>query len=886
MRLQRRRLTAAEAMSTCRRVADALRAAHRHGVIHRDLKPHNVIVAPSGDLKLLDFGIAKRMAATTGAAASATAPQLTQPDAVLGTPGYMAPEQVRGQPADFRSDLFALGCIVYECLTGRRPFVGSTTADVLGQVLHVDPPLPSVVAPELGQTYDALCGRLLRKDPDERFQSADEVLGAIHALTPATASSATASRSVITRPWLNIHTRAGRTAVTAAAIVVAAGTLGIWKWQQGSDLPAAPPEPTRWYERGVEALREGAYVSARDSLLEATRLHPGYVQAMSRLAEAYSELDNESSAKAELLKVNAALPNRTRLKDEARLRLDAVQWYVLREHALAIGAYQTLAALSPKDARGWLDVGRAQEAAGQMAAARDSYRKARQLDGSYAAAHLRFGAAQGTPVDEAITAIDEAGRLYRAASSPEGEIEALLRKGVVLSAASRFAAAREVLEDVLRAATDPRFVSQRVRAKFELARVLVSLGTSYGEAEALGRDGVDEASDARLQTLAANGLTDFGTTLTFLRKFSEAEAQFIRAIDIATAQGAVKVEMRARLQQASLRHQSGEPEAALTLAAAPVKFFADGRFVRNEAQGKIIMARAYESLEKYDEASRLTAEVLKAAKAMEDQGLTALSLDSLASQLTRQGRLPEALVFREQLEPVHRSLKDTAFLAFDLTNRAEALILLGRGREAEAPFAEIADGAAARVQAFANRAERVSLLRALLACTERRFAGVEAQANAAGAGSTDSATSLFATVLREHARAESGSSRAAPSLIAGWAQMPTSAVNRRELSYWIGQTLLVRREAALAYSVASAALAEPGTQGNSELGWRLAGVAALAARRRAALTDGASMSARANTAIQQLTAAWQAHADAYFARPDLRALRNALSSGTASAPGG
>jgi tetratricopeptide (TPR) repeat protein len=879
-------MTPSEAMAASRQIAEALRVAHRHGVIHRDLKPHNIMVPPAGDVKLLDFGIAKRVVTAEAASELATASRLTYPHALLGTPAYMAPEQVRGDSTDFRSDLFALGCVVYECLTGRRAFSGPTTADLLGQVMQADPPPPSVVLPELGQTYDALCARLLKKEAAERFQSADEVLGAIHAVTPTTAWSGSAgSAAALTRPLLTLTPRARRAATAIAAVVVVTGALAIWNWRRGSDLPAAPPEAAQWYERGVEALREGTYVAARDALIEATRLHSPYVQAMSRLAEANSELDNDGGAKAELIKVNAALPNRTRLNSETRLRLDAIQWYVLRQHDEAIAAYAQLAERHPKDARAWLDVGRAQEAAGRMAAARESYRKARQLDSQYAAAHLRLGSAQGSPVDEAIAAIDEAGRLYRAATNTEGQVEALLRKGIVLSAASRFAPARDVLEHVLQLAVDPRFVTQRVRAKLELARVMVSLGASLGEAEALGREGVDEATSAHLPTLAAGGLTSFATTLTFAAKYPEAEAQFVRAIDIAQTHGATRAEMRARLQQASSRVQTGAYAEALRLAAEPVKFFAEGHFVRNEAEGKTIMARAYEGLENYGEASRLAAEVVKTGESTADEGLVSGSLDLEASQLTKKGQLADALASRVRLEAMHRANKDSAWLAFDLTNRAELLILLGRGRDAGEPFAEIAQGAASKIQAFVDRAARVSLLRALLACTDLRFVDVEPLANAAGAGATDKATALYATVLREYSRARLGTSRTPPQAIADWARASSSAVTRRELSYWIAQTLLARGQHALAYSAASAALAEPGAQGNAELGWRLAAVAALAAKGRAASTDGASMSARASTNVRDLTAAWgAAHADMYFARPDLQALRKTV--GTASANGG
>jgi serine/threonine protein kinase len=144
-RLTRGRLTPNEALALGSDIAEALAAAHRHGIVHRDLKPHNIVIAPDGRPRLLDFGISKRVVTSHEAAEAPTEIQLTQANAVVGTPGYMAPEQIQGQPADYRSDLFALGCVLHECLTGRRAFVGTTSGEVFGQVLHVDPPMVSSI---------------------------------------------------------------------------------------------------------------------------------------------------------------------------------------------------------------------------------------------------------------------------------------------------------------------------------------------------------------------------------------------------------------------------------------------------------------------------------------------------------------------------------------------------------------------------------------------------------------------------------------------------------------------------------------------------------------------------------------------------------------------
>jgi serine/threonine-protein kinase len=154
---------------TCRIGADiaaGLQYAHEQGVTNRDVKPSNVLIAPTGHAKVTDFGIAKVPEQSTVE---------TLPGVVLGTPAYLSPEQLTGRPADSRSDVYGLGAVLYEIVTGRKPFVGDTPAEVAGNALHSRPPRPSTINPNVPPSFEGILQKALARDPDNRYQTAGEL---------------------------------------------------------------------------------------------------------------------------------------------------------------------------------------------------------------------------------------------------------------------------------------------------------------------------------------------------------------------------------------------------------------------------------------------------------------------------------------------------------------------------------------------------------------------------------------------------------------------------------------------------------------------------------------------------------------------------------------
>jgi serine/threonine protein kinase/tetratricopeptide (TPR) repeat protein len=187
--LARGPIPVAQAVGIATQIASALAAAHARGIIHRDIKPENVMLRPDGYVKVLDFGLAKTVGQTTPTADTASALFRTVPGLIAGTPRYMSPEQTRGEALDPRTDIWSLGVVLYEMLTGRPPFDGATTADVVASVLQSDVRPIEVEAPHAPPSVCAIVRTALTRESSNRFPSAHDMHTALGAARPQIGSS-------------------------------------------------------------------------------------------------------------------------------------------------------------------------------------------------------------------------------------------------------------------------------------------------------------------------------------------------------------------------------------------------------------------------------------------------------------------------------------------------------------------------------------------------------------------------------------------------------------------------------------------------------------------------------------------------------------------------
>jgi len=888
-------LTLAQAVEIASSIALALGEAHHHGIVHRDIKPSNVVLNDRGQVKVLDFGLVKHLFGEPSTGADPDAQTLlsarTRSDVIVGTPLYLSPEQASGKQIDGRSDLFSLGALLYECITGRSAFSGDSVLEIGAQVIHVNPPAPSSINSSVTPALDRITMKALEKKVDARYQSAEEmykdlrnVLPAVsrdgHITlvqesrgTPASHHIPTGALATLTQTF-----RQKRVSLGTFIIAIVLSGLGIWAlihwWRPSPYKPG--PVAADWYKKGTDALQNGAYYQASNVLSKAVEADNKFPLAHARLAEAWSELDYSDRAKDELLQVTSLVRDRSSLASIDALYLDAITATVTRDYPSAIKAYTDIAQQLPNDAPVYVDLGRAYEHNGDLDNALANYRKAISLDSNYAPAFLRSGIVYMRKPDTASAnaSFNDAEKLYRTLGNLEGVGEVLRQRGVLLSGMGKYEEARALFEQALTTANTNGNDSQKISALIELSRSSYNQGLT-AQAKDYGQQAVNLAQQKNLENLAADGLILLGNSFMSGGDYDQAEKYFKQAIEFAHDSKGRRNEAVGLKSLGGLYIQQLRTDEGLALIQQALTFFKQSNYLRDVSDALRQIARGNRRKGDYQAALNALAENLQIAQQL-GQPSVALSYAETGGVLLEQERYPEALEQYGKASDINKSLGNRVNLAFNQANRGEILWQLGRYQDADEALSEALTIANDPNSGYKQLVPEIERSYAQMALSERQFSEAKKRAEQALtlAGTQYKNVRINATYTLGLAKAFADSAREGRKLCDDAVKFATEAGDAALLPRAVlalAEAALASGDAQEASNRAKQAQAMFAKNGQQESEWRAFVVTALAQQALGDKDASQESLRRAKEIISQLKAKWDANSfDRYIARPDVQ----------------
>jgi tetratricopeptide (TPR) repeat protein len=697
-----------EAQVIATQMCAGLQTIHQAGIIHRDLKSRNIMLASrngTGCAVLMDFGLAREL--TTPA--SETATSLTGPGAITGTPAYMAPEQFAGTEVSPATDLYALGIVLYELVTGKHPFASSTP--VGAAVLRGRRPQPaSSIQPGIPRQCDEVINKCLEYEARNRYQSAEEVSNALRA-RPLSARRLIEQHRVLLRSW------SLRAIVSVVVLLTAA--LGIF-WFRTHRYHVPSIEVQRWYDTGTTALREGTYLKATRALQVAVDRDKGFALGHARLADAWSELDFAGRAQKEMLLASAPESERN-LPALDRMYIEAVRSTLTHDYATAVKQYQAILDALPaqEKAYGSIDLGRAQEKAGSLNEAVKDYETATRLDKDSPAAFLRLGVLrsrqQDAPGGEA--AFKQAETLYRESSNTEGLAEIAYQRGYADNVRGDSEHAKANLQTSLDLARQIPSVQLEIRALTQMSSVEY-FGGNINEAIRYANQAIAFARENELDYWSGDGLIRLGNAYLSSDDLDRAEPPLQAALRLAVQDQQPRLEANARFSLASVRNKQGKWDESVQYARAALDYYKGIGMVGQATLASILIIRAQRNKGDLAAALQSAEELWDVSRKSDSAALTETSEELMGDILNSLERYPESLSHFEEALRIARAIHESE--PYQALHCADALWPLGRYSEAQnmLDLAQRGNGKNAEIASQAELVETKILL------SKRRMAEV------------------------------------------------------------------------------------------------------------------------------------------------------------------
>ncbi len=880
-------------------VASALVEAHARGVVHRDIKPSNIMIDDSGQVKVLDFGLAKQLNKDTGGSAAPEAQTLlsteTRSGVVLGTPAYLSPEQATGGAVDGRSDLFALGTLLYEAVTGRTPFAGNSFIEIAANVLHGEPKPPSKLNSQIPPELDFITLKLLQKKPPKRYQSAKELIADLHAVKDrleegsgqtlirrSTASLTGPSRTlsnlsqILQRPRIPISY-----ILIGVAILLAGAGLAFTLLRTKPHVP--PPEAQRWYDIGTAALRDGAFYQASQALQRAISVDDNFMLAHARLAEALVELDYVNQAKDELLRVNAT--SRASLPKLDALYLDAITAVARQDSARAVELYKQIAKDVSDSEKGFVlvDLGRAYENQNDVKGAIQSYKDASARNSQYATAYLHLGILYGQQgdLDAALQSFEQAESIYQALGNLEGRAEAVFQRGALFNKRNNLSQAKTELEQALNLAKANDNKSQTIKTLLQLSSVAFDAGETARSTEYI-QEALQLAQKNGMENLSARGLNDQGNNFLIKGEYAKADEDFSQALQSAQRSKALRNEARARFSLGSLRLRQNNVDEAVRYLEPALAFYQQGGYRSETSLCLLMLARAKRQRGEYEAALSSDAQILQLGEQVNDQSQIALAHSEMANVLVRQEKYPEALEHFGKAFDLYNSQGIQRSIGYNLQARGEVLAQLGRYPEAQTQLDQataIADKPGAEIKPLSVA---IMLVEAQSALSAGRFPEAKTRAEkvreAAGTELKEDATG--AQIVIGLAESYNGATAAGKQTLTTAVEMAKqlndpAKLASAQLALAIASLLAGDSRAAASNALQAeeifARLGQPASD------WQALLIAAQASQNSGDKTKGHEYAMRATETFSKLEQRWGGEAyKTYLSRPDVQRFRKQL----------